>query len=420
MELPSSPGVVFDRVTGRLYEVETGQVMVLFPWPEMAAYRSPVCHRHWSSCLPAFHLPLEPDGRDDPVGRYATLIPADVRRVVTPYARGQWQLLAWIARSGPAALDLCVSNPALAFMVASAWQFRNPGGGPTCEPIPALLPYRKQRSILGWLGFPGTDAARHIVRKITYPAMNLEWLVALRERLRVAEIAKRLAHVPRINAAILRMTAESSILHVSPRLLQEIADGSDAAPPVQPDTLADTLQMWRQVRPGRPLPLFHSADRVRDAHEELTVLVDRHIRPTLRATALPPPPFPGTSIIRPLTSVSELRREGRRQHNCAASYAVRVARGNYAMYRVLAPERCTLGLIRRGRNGNWRIDQLKGPSNAAVSAETRLMVRDWLKQARAEPARPVEATAAAVVEDPEDPPMANLWTEPPPDGLAPM
>ena len=390
MELPSSPGVVFDRVTGRLYEVAMGQVTVLFPWPEMAAYRSPVCHRHWSSCLPAFHLPLEPDGRDDPVGRYTTAIPEDVRQVVVPYASGHWQLLAWIARSGPAALDLCVSNPALAFMVASAWHFRNPGAGPAGEPIPALLPYRKQRSILGWLGFPGTEAARHIVRKITHPAMSLEWLLALRERLRVAEIAKRLAHVQRINAAILRMTAESSILHVSPRLLQEIAGGSDADPLVQPDTLADTLQMWRQVRPARPLPLFHSADRVHDAHEELMALVDRRLRPAFRATTLPPPPFPGTSIITPLASVSELRREGRRQHNCVGSYAVRVARGNYAVYRVLAPERCTLGLIRRGRTGHWRIDQLKGPSNAAVSAETQRMVRDWLKGAGVEPARPVE------------------------------
>ena len=408
MELPSSPGVVFDRATGRLYEVATGQVTVLLPWPEMAAYRSPLYQRHWSFCLPAFQLPLEPDGRDDPVGRYATLIPEDVRHVVIPYVSGQWQLLTWIARSGPAALDLCVSNPALAFMVASAWHFRNPGGEVSSQPIPALLPYRKQRSILGWLGFPGTEAARHIVRKITYPAMNLEWLLALRERLGVAEIAKRLAHVPRINAATLRMTAESTILQVSPRLLQEIANGSDAAPLVQPDTLADTLQMWRQVRPGRPLPLFHTADRVHDAHEELTVLVNRGIRRTFRATTLPRPPFPGTSIIRPLTSVSELRREGRRQHNCVGSYAARVARGNYALYRVLAPERCTLGLIRRGRKDNWRIDQLKGPSNAAVSAETRSMVRDWLRQAAAEPTRPIEVPAG-VVEDAEDLPLASLW-----------
>jgi hypothetical protein len=34
VELPSSSGLVFDRVTGRLYEAAMGQVMVLFPWPE--------------------------------------------------------------------------------------------------------------------------------------------------------------------------------------------------------------------------------------------------------------------------------------------------------------------------------------------------------------------------------------------------
>jgi hypothetical protein len=220
VELPTAPGVVFDRATGRLYEVATGQVMVLFPWPEMIAHRCPVERRDWRFCLPAFRLPVDPGGQDDPVRRYATLIPTYVRQAVTPYTRDQWQLLSWIARSGPAALDLCLSNPALAFMVASAWQFRRRSGREACESAPPLLPYRKQRSILGWLGSPATEAARREVRKITYPAMNVDWLLALRQRLKVAEIAKRLAIVPRVNAAILRMTAVSDQPPARPRIVR--------------------------------------------------------------------------------------------------------------------------------------------------------------------------------------------------------
>ena len=68
-------------------------------------------------------------------------------------------------------------------------------------------------------------------------------------------------------------------------VLGEIAVGSDAELTVQADTLADTLQMWRQARPRQPLPLFHSADRVLHAHDELTTLVDRSIGPDGRPTA---------------------------------------------------------------------------------------------------------------------------------------
>ena len=45
-----------------------------------------------------------------------------------------------------------------------------------------------------------------------------------------------------------------------------------------------------------------------------------------------------------LTEPRDLLVEGLRQHNCVASYAPAVARGDTYVYRVLAPERATLAI----------------------------------------------------------------------------
>jgi hypothetical protein len=61
-----------------------------------------------------------------------------------------------------------------------------------------------------------------------------------------------------------------------------------------------------------------------------------------------------------------------------ASYAARVRRGRVAIYRVLAPERCTLSLARH--RGVWAIDQLERACNRPPSASTVAAVTEWLEQ----------------------------------------
>ena len=79
-----------------------------------------------------------------------------------------------------------------------------------------------------------------------------------------------------------------------------------------------------------------------------------------------------------------LERAGRcrlRQHNCVAGYAERVAGGDTYIYRVLAPQRATLSLV-RWSGGGWPIGELLRAGNSPVSAATRRSVREWLENSR--------------------------------------
>jgi hypothetical protein len=381
--VPFAPGVAFDRDSGKLYHVADGHVTVFFPWPEMRAFRRPLTESAWRSCDPAFLLPFGPhlDG-DHPLDRYCSAIPHEVQETVRPFAPHHWRLLALIARSGPGAMDISTTNPALALMLASAPEFGDGARRSRGVPAPVLLVYRRQREILGWLGFPATEAARRIVRKITHGALDVERLRALRARFRIPEIVQRLAHAPCINAPLLRMAVDGTLIHLSPRLIARVAGAPDAQPLVEPGALSDTLRMCRTLRPAAPLPSFDTASRLAAVHDELADAISREggRGPDGRPDPEWAVPFPGTDTIIPLESAAMLRHESRTQRNCVASYAGRIAKGRYAAYRVLAPERCTLGLLRR--RGQWDIDQLKGFANATVGFETVASVRDWLHRAR--------------------------------------
>jgi hypothetical protein len=90
---------------------------------------------------------------------------------------------------------------------------------------------------------------------------------------------------------------------------------------------------------------------------------------------------PGTAHIVPLRAPQALVEEGRKQHNCVAGYAERVAGGDTYIYRVLAPQRATLSLV-RWPGGGWQIGELLQVGNQPVSAATRRLVQGWLDASR--------------------------------------
>lgn len=141
--------------------------------------------------------------------------------------------------------------------------------------------------------------------------------------------------------------------------------------------LIDTVRMWRQVRRSRPVPAFQSLRRLHAEHERL--IDDMNVVFTGRChSGFPPPPVAGTDYIMPILTLEDLIAEGREQRNCVVSLASRIRSGSTALYRVLAPERCTLSLVQSG--GTWTIGQLEASCNRAPSRGTRDAIRCWLRQ----------------------------------------
>jgi len=95
--------------------------------------------------------------------------------------------------------------------------------------------------------------------------------------------------------------------------------------------------------------------------------------------AFPAPPLKGTSAIIPITTVEDLAQERAEMQHCCLSYVDRIREGRCYLYRVLAPERGTLEIDRRGPR--LQISQFKLARNQAPSVAAVLAVRRWFDDA---------------------------------------
>jgi hypothetical protein len=400
-------GTAFDASAGKLYEFDEDSVTVMAAWPRMQAWWRSTRHPAWCGCRPQLIIPdgrlddsdhqryadREPDGqlllpfavsclhrRRAAIAGFCSRIPLEVRDAVRPFGDRHWHLSTFIARCGPAALDLTRSNPALAYMLASSWAFRErPVARPLRSARALLGRGRRQREVFEWLAWPGTDATRRVVRKIAPASARTVSLRCLRSRLTEPAIVKALRHVPRINANVMRMAWDRSLLQVTPQVLAEAGDRqADDGYPEFALRLREALRMWTRVHPERPLPVFRQFEAVDAMHDELSVVLRSEPDAPL-GVVLPPPPVAGTDTIQALATADMMRDEGRTQHNCVASFCVEAAEGRMAFYRVLAPERATVSLVRE-RDG-WRIGQIKTAANRPAKRRTWLAVQRWLADA---------------------------------------
>ena len=92
----------------------------------------------------------------------------------------------------------------------------------------------------------------------------------------------------------------------------------------------------------------------------------------------PPPPVKGTHSIIPITDSCKLMEEGRHQYNCVASYTKQIVKEKRTyVYKVIAPERCTLALEKR--NHKWELSQCYRAGNRAPSQKTWDHVTKWFE-----------------------------------------
>lgn len=305
-------------------------------------------------------------------------LPKEVANHLQRYQAHQWPPLLLLAHGGKAALDLFESNSVLAFLVAHSERVQ--GRHQTGIADSALwMVNKRQRDILARLGFPDSNSAVKTLRKTVPEAINPENAAGLRRALAVAETAKLLSHLTRINAGVLGLIADARIRPcITPKLLEEVAaERRQTYRAFTAGVLTHAWELLTAMRPDAQPPSFRSVVEVEDVHDRLAEEYCEWNQLRAEKGLFPPPPIPGTKNIRPLLHPTELKEEGRQQHNCVASYANDVVRGRTYIYRVLTPQHATLSIV-RGPGGDWEIEQLKGPCNQAVQKTTRQAVRDWL------------------------------------------
>lgn len=314
---------------------------------------------------------------------FLATFPAEALTRALRFAEGEWQVLQLLLRCPPAG-ELVDSNPLLAFCLSASAAFHPHAASRRWAEVRRLLA-RRRRVVTEWLGFGGSEAAVKLLRKVPAESITLRRALRLREAVRDPALAGALAHVGRINAGVMRLALDPELrAAVAPRLLEEVGQTrtEDRRPHVY-RLLEDTLGLRRELAlPGAP-PRFAGLEELRAHHDEL---VDRLVAarpprpPANRRRPFPPPPVPGTETIVPLLRAVDLVEEGRRQHNCIATYARRVRAGTCFVYRVLAPTRSTLTLVRR--RGLWTLGDLLAARNRPVSLATENAVDLWLHRSR--------------------------------------
>lgn len=400
----SLPQPGFRFKDGTLYVFTDESITLVHGWPRLEAARKRVIDAHWEPFEPEFPLVRpyrRPSKRSTAARRSATqlalpialprrmslaeqrrrafaafrfALPTHLAPAVEPLTSGQWPVLH-LVRDAPPALDLLQANPALAFALAQ----RTRDAGDCSPDVAPVLVTRRQREIMGALGFPASEAAANVLRKLAAASVSARTLESLHAALRDTEAAKLLAHAERLNAGAVALIAEPRLRRMTaPSLLAEVqASRREMHYPFAAERLEAALGLADTLGESIARRRLGSLQALATLYEELGARFCATHSDRILSCRFGRPPIPGTSEIVPLTSPAALIAEGEAQRNCVATYALRVESRSTYIYRVLKPERATLSLV-RGPSGAWERDELFRAGNQPVSARTIEAVDRWL------------------------------------------
>jgi hypothetical protein len=385
---------------GKLIISTKEEVKIIHSWPDLKAIRKPTDRKAWSNFVPLFRLlrpkSLADDGDSlgsgnvrstalDPlfekqlaVAHFRSSVPPEITKSVERFTNRQWMLLALCKRREQAG-DLLEQNPALGFAVAQLQKFSPTRWQPMGDAV--KISAVRQRDMLGWIGFPKTQAWAKILAKIPPEVVTLERLKSLRDVANIPETENQLQHLRSINGWVIDLVSERRFSGmVAPTLLSEIGESPDDTAPQEAFHLLEDMFNLAERLPRRPnQQRIRSLEALRSKHQEVVAEFTQFLKREQEEKILPAPPLPGSPEIVPLTSADDLVQEGRDQHNCVGGYTKWVHDGNGYIYRVLAPERATLSIV-PGADGCWCIDQLKLACNRPTNIETHNAVQAWINQ----------------------------------------
>ena len=316
---------------------------------------NPVDHRVWRASFPSRrHVQL-----------FWQTIPSDMRRAIHLQPIHHWILLS-VFQHCPHALDLCLSNPMLFHLLMEHYVRAHPDGTLPFDEIESWV-LRKQVDIMTHLNLPASESNRRILLKVIPEAMyNFEHGI-LAELEKDREVHRIVEHLPRINSGIAHILAyHGPSLHLTGPLLTEIARLKDyESMGVYFDVFNDTVDLLD--RAGMKDKRIYSVQSLERLHDDILQRLgpEALMTDSERKYAFPPPPYPGTEHIEPITTPEALFKEGMEMRHCVAIYAGKIAEGKSYCYRVLAPARATLE-IKRDEGGTWRIAQMRGKCNRHV------------------------------------------------------
>jgi hypothetical protein len=312
-------------------------------------------------CLPGF---LDAHERHLVYGYYhwrqfLAAIPEPFVRAATLLACDFFSALE-LFQQAPVARDLTQHNRMLATALARHWEF--PAVGRVDWDTVRQLLRTRRRNIIGWLGYPSTEANVNALERSPIIASNIA---------RAMQRSLALFNDPIFGPALgnLLFIDETGIDCLTNPLTRQWLDSRHLKKAV-PRIFECVFSLFEPI--NRLL-----AAGIIDAHAARLLSrrkPDRRsikwIVPYLKPRALPDAPVPTSFGIERLNSLAEQVAEGEEMGHCVGSmdYLLSAVNGDVAIYRVTSPVRATLALT-KCKQGYWEIGALRGPHNAEISVK---------------------------------------------------
>jgi hypothetical protein len=349
------------------------------------------------------------EGDDQAWDCFWATVPADYRTRVDRFPSHQWALLALLQKEA-AFRDLAAANLTLAYALANNHEMRGTAIGTSA--LQAIrYSHGKQRTILGFLGFPSQESVVNLFKKILPESATPTVLRLLRVALADGEVPlKLLNHLSEISAGALILASEPKLAGlITTDLVAEVAASEEERYEARAVTvLMDILRMRKEVGMNRTLPPIHSLARAKAVHDEMLLELqafearlalearraareEQRLARALRVAQLqkamksrpkavflfPDPPIPGNKNILPLRSGAELRLEGLSQKHCVSAYTDEVLGGRKFIYKMLKPERATIEVARADLKSDWFLRQIRIKCNKTPQGATIRAAYQW-------------------------------------------
>lgn len=306
-------------------------------------------------------------------------IPADVLMRTRQFSYRRWHLLCLQARV-PGAADLIDSNPALGWMLANHWIFRNGVGKSDATRVAQRWVGKPQQEILQWLGFDGSKSTRQIISRIDPFIADASPLLYLRKGLLDGEVKKAMQHQQTFSADSLRIVTDPILTRrVTPNFLQKLSeDTARSLGTFYSSRLKEALFLESEYK--HKIPKRFQSTKQFNALSQFPLPNDLLYQPLyseehIQETPFPVAPWPGVPGIEPLTNYIALQEEGKAMQHCVGAYASIVLQGNCYIYKVTYPMRATLEA--RRVNNHWVLGEISGKRNASIESYRAIAV--WQK-----------------------------------------
>jgi len=318
--------------------------------------------------------PFEVLSQRDDCQEWYSAIPEKVRSLIVKYRHIDFAIL-YLTSHYRYAYELFISHPTLFWLVMceakqNTW---------TEEKLMTVIGLPRKK-VMEECGLPATQAAVTLLTKFNFERYDITALSIIKKVFELKAYQK-INHHQQINLMLAKLIVRHPVL-VRPTFIHKLED--DEWNSHLSNTLNDVFRLAEQLETRNIIDDIAgciSNSELIALHDHLASLLNQRLAKQAYLKKYnvdyPEPPIVGNDNIIPIINGEELLQEGIDQKNCVASYHDDISTGHYFVYKVLSPERATLGLkLVTGQKPE--LEQLYLKRNEEVSDMTKKSVLLWL------------------------------------------